>query len=98
MKMAEYMLYHIGEIYDGVISGVTGWGFYVELPNTIEGLVHVSSLEGDYFVFDEENYRLTGEITRREYSLGQKVRVRVAGADVENRTIDFVLAGEEKDE
>ena len=98
MKMAEYMLYHIGEIYDGVISGVTGWGFYVELPNTIEGLVHVSSLEGDYFVFDEENYRLTGEITKREYSLGQKVRVRVAGADVENRTIDFVLAGEEKDE
>ena len=98
MKMAEYMLYHIGEIYDGVISGVTGWGFYVELPNTIEGLVHVSSLEGDYYIFDEENYRLTGEITRREYSLGQKVRVRVAGADVENRTIDFVLAGEEKDE
>ena len=49
-------------------------------------------------MFDEENYRLTGEITKREYSLGQKVRVRVAGADVENRTIDFVLAGEEKDE
>ena len=96
MKIAEYMLYHIGEVFEGIISGVTGWGFYVELPNTIEGLVHVSALEGDYYVFDENNYRLVGEITKREYTLGQRVHVRVAGADVENRTVDFVLAGEEK--
>ena len=94
MKKAEYMLYHIGEVYEGIISGVTGWGFYVELPNTIEGLVHVSALEGDYYVYDEENYRLTGEITKKEFTLGQRIRIRVAGADVENRTVDFVLAGE----
>jgi ribonuclease R len=98
MKIAEYMLCHIGEEYAGIISGVTGWGFYVELDNTVEGLVHVSSLRGDYFVFDEENYRLKGEMTKKEFTLGQKVRIRVAGADVESRTVDFELAGEEKDE
>ena len=95
LKLAEYMLYHIGETFEGVISGVTGWGLYVELPNTIEGLVHISTLEGDYYVFDEQNYRLVGNITKREFTLGQRVRVRAADADVENKTIDFVLAGEE---
>ena len=60
LKLAEYMLYHIGETFEGVISGVTGWGLYVELPNTIDGLVHISTLEGDYYVFDEQNYRLVG--------------------------------------
>ena len=96
MKLAEYMLGHIGETFEGVISGVTGWGFYVELPNTVEGLVHVNTLDGDYYEFDEPNYRLVGCITKKEYTLGQKVRVRVADADTENKTIDFVLAGEEK--
>lgn len=98
LKIAEYMAGRIGEEYEGVISGVTGWGFYVELDNTVEGLVHVSTLEGDYFHFDEENYRLVGEITRREFTLGQSVRIRVADADVETKTVDFVLAGEREDE
>ena len=64
----------------------------------MEGLVHVSSLEGDYYHFDEENYRLVGEITGREYTLGQSVRIRVKDADVETKTVDFVLAGEREDE
>ena len=98
LKIAEYMAGRIGEEYEGVISGVTGWGFYVELENTVEGLVHVSSLEGDYYHFDEENYRLVGEITGREYTLGQSVRIRVKDADVETKTVDFVLAGEREDE
>ncbi|HIV25055.1 MAG TPA: ribonuclease R [Candidatus Scatomonas pullistercoris] len=98
LKIAEYMAGRIGEEYEGIISGVTGWGFYVELENTVEGLVHVSSLEGDYYHFDEENYRLVGEITGREYTLGQSVRIRVKDADVETKTVDFVLAGEREDE
>ena len=96
--MAEYMAARIGQEYEGVISGVTGWGFYVELPSTVEGLVHVSTLRGDYYHFDEDNYRLIGEITKREFTLGKRVRVRVADADVETKTVDFVLTGEREDE
>lgn len=92
LKKAEYMLEHLGEEFEGVISGVTGWGFYVELSNTVEGLVHMLSLRDDYYEFDEDNYRLIGEKTGRIFSMGQKVRVRVKDAAPVNRTIDFVLA------
>ncbi len=98
LKIAEYMSGHIGEEYTGIISGVTGWGIYVELENTVEGLVHIRTIQGDYYHFDEENYRLIGEITKREFTLGQTVRIRVADADVETKTVDFVLAGEKEDE
>ena len=81
MKKAEYMRMHIGEEYEGVISGVTKWGIYVELPNTVEGLVHITALSDDYYEFDEENYELRGELTKKVYHLGQKVTVRVADAD-----------------
>ena len=91
MKMAEYMQYHIGETFDGVVSGVTGWGIYVELPNTVEGLVHVNTLRDDYYVFDQENYQMIGEMTGKTYRLGDKVRVRTADVDLGNKTIDFVL-------
>lgn len=91
MKMAEYMQYHLGEIFDGVVSGVTGWGIYVELPNTVEGLVHVNTLRDDYYVFDQENYQMIGEVTGKTYRLGDKVRVRTADVDLGNKTIDFVL-------
>ena len=91
MKMAEYMQYHIGETFDGVVSGVTGWGIYVELPNTVEGLVHVNSLRDDYYVFDQENYQMIGEMTGKTYRLGDKVCVRTADVDLGNKTIDFVL-------
>lgn len=91
LKKAEYMLDHIGEILEGTISGVTGWGLYVELPNTIEGLVHISTLSDDYYLFDEEKRILTGEITGNTYSLGQKVRVRVSDVDLYQRNIDFLI-------
>lgn len=89
LKKAEYMLEHVGEEYDGVISGVTGWGFYVELPNTVEGLVHIMTLKDDYYNFDEENYRLVGEKHGKIFRLGEPVRVRVRNAEPANRTIDF---------
>lgn len=90
MKKCEYMEGKIGEEFDGVISGVTNWGFYVELPNTVEGLVHVNELRDDYYVFDEERLELHGEMTNRSYKLGQKVRIQVVGTDKFARTIDFV--------
>ncbi|MDO4490502.1 MAG: ribonuclease R [Lachnospiraceae bacterium] len=89
LKMAEYMLRHLGEDFEGVISGVSGWGFYVELPNTVEGLVHISSLRDDYYVFDEQHYCLIGEMTKKRYTLGEKVTVRVTDADLIAKTIDF---------
>ncbi len=92
MKKAEYMESQIGETFEGVISGVTDWGLYVELPNTVEGLVHVNSLMDDYYVYDSAHYTLTGEKKKRSFAIGQKVKVRVAQADARERTVDFVLA------
>jgi ribonuclease R len=89
MKKAEYMEEHIGMIADGVISGVTKFGFFVELENTIEGLVHIQSLEDDYYDFDAASMRLTGKNTRKEFRLGQKVRIKVKGANKAQRTVDF---------
>ena len=80
-------------------SGVTNWGLYVELPNTVEGLIRVNDLTGDYFVFDEEHMELVGEMTRKSYKLGQKIRVQVADTDKLTRTIDFIPAKwQEEDE
>ncbi len=92
LKKAEYMSYHIGEEFEGIISGVTGWGFYVELPNTVEGLVHVNTLRDDYYTFDQDAYELRGDMTGKVFSLGQKVTVRVAEADPMLKTVDFVLS------
>ncbi len=91
MKKAEYMSERIGEVYDGRISGVTSWGIYVELPNTIEGLVPISNLPEDEYVFDEENYELIGENFNRHYNLGDEVKVVVERADKEERIVDFSL-------
>lgn len=90
MKKAQFMEAHIGEEYEGVICSVTGWGLYVELQNTVEGLIHVSSLAEDYYVYDRERCELVGERTHNRYRLGQKLRVRVAAADRIARTVDFV--------
>lgn len=90
LKKVQYMEQFIGQEFDGVISGVTGWGFYVELPNTIEGLVHINELNDDYYMFDEEHYELIGEMTRKTYKLGQAIRVQVAGCDRFAKTIDFI--------
>ncbi len=97
LKMTEYMSYHIGEEYEGIISGVKEYGFYVELPNTIEGLVHVSKLTDDFYVFHDKQYMLLGERTRRQYRLGDAVNVRCIRADIVERNIDFELV-EEKSE
>lgn len=91
LKKAEYMRTKLGEEYEGVISGVTGWGIYVELPNTVEGMVRLADLEDDRYEYDSENYRVVGRSGGREYRLGQKVTVQVAGADPLSRTIDFVI-------
>ena len=90
MKKCEYMSKRIGQVYEGVVSGVTNWGFYVELPNTVEGLVRVSDLYGDYYLFSEEKMELRGERSGRIYRLGQKVKVTVSGTDRLTRTVDFL--------
>lgn len=94
LKKAEYMVSRIGQQYVGVVSGVTGWGLYVELGNTVEGLVHVSSMQDDFYIFDEENYQLTGEAFGRTYHLGDTVRVEVANVDLDAKSIDFLLVSE----
>jgi ribonuclease R len=94
LKKVEYMEGHIGEIFEGVISSITSWGVYVELPNTIEGMIHVSMLPGDYFYYDEESYEMVGQATDIRYKLGQTLKVRVNGTDKISRTIDFVIPNE----
>ena len=80
---------HIGETFEGYISGVTSFGAFVELDNTIEGLVHVENMNDDYYVFDEINVALIGEHTKNIYKIGDKVTVRVIDADKLSRRIDF---------
>ncbi len=91
MKKVEYMMEHIGETFEGVISGITNWGMYVELPNTIEGMIRVSEMRDDYYNYDEEHYQMVGEHTGKIYKLGQMVTVEVVKADKLQRTIDFAL-------
>lgn len=91
MKKAEYMKQHIGEAFEGTVSGVTEWGFYVELDNTVEGLVHVNSLTDDYYTFDKDRYRLVGDMTGRTYVMGQRVKVWVENADENTKTVDFKI-------
>jgi ribonuclease R len=98
LKKVEYMEGHMGEKFDGVISSITGWGIYVELPNTIEGLVHVTALDDDYYFYDESSYEMIGERTGKCYKLGQKVRVEVTGTDKMQRTIDFKIVLAENEE
>ena len=95
MKKAEYMQEHIGEIYEGVISGITSWGMYVELPSTVEGLIHVSNLYDDRYYYQKESHEMVGVDTGTVYKLGQSIQVRVLGADKQTRTIDFVPAAKE---
>lgn len=91
LKKVEFMKKHLGETFTGVISGVAGWGFFVELDNTVEGLVPMTSLLDDYYIFDETQYKLYGKDTGREFTLGQKVEIVVAEVDKISRTIDFLL-------
>ncbi|NLV90213.1 MAG: ribonuclease R, partial [Tenericutes bacterium] len=91
MKMAEYMMNHIGEEYEGMISGLIPSGIFVRLPNLIEGFVHVSELGEDYFVLNEATQMFIGKDKGKKYKLGDKLKVKVANASKEERTIDFDL-------
>lgn len=97
LKMVEYMLDHIGEEYDGLISGVTQFGLFVQLQNGVEGLIHISYLADDYYVFDDRHMALVGERTRRVFRLGDPVRVNVTNANKENLTIDFSLVAHHRE-
>lgn len=94
MKKAEYMSRRIGEVYEGVVSGVSAWGLYVELPNTIEGMVRISDIGDDFYRYEEESYQLVGDHTHKTYKLGQRVMVEVVGSDKLLKTIDFRLVSE----
>lgn len=94
LKKVQYMEERIGEVYEGVISGVTGWGIFVELPNTVEGMVHVSKLPGDYYYYNESTYEMVGDATGRVFKLGMPVKVCVDDCDRMMRTIDFSLVEE----
>lgn len=89
-KKVQFMERHIGEEFTGVISGISNYGFYVELPNTVEGMVRLANLDGDYYVFDEEHYELVGEQTRKKFKLGQTVKIQVVSVDRYLKTIDFL--------
>ena len=91
MKKAQYMEERVGQIYDGVISGVTGFGIYVQLPDTVEGMVRLDSLKDDYSVYEEGKYRVVGRQTRKIYALGDRVRVVVLRASAAERQIDFAM-------
>lgn len=97
MKMAEYMEDHIGEEYEGMIDTITNFGFFVELPNLVEGLVHVQTLKGDYFTYVTEILAMIGKSTKKMYRLGDKVKVKCVAASKEASMVDFELVGEKED-
>lgn len=97
MKKAEYMEQFVGKDFEGTISGLTTWGMYVELPNTIEGMIRVADVPGDYYYYDEDLHRMVGEQTGKVYKMGEPLRIIVAGVDKLTRTIDFVLYQEDED-
>jgi len=98
MKMAEYMMDHIGEEYEGMISGVTSFGLFVELPNKIEGLVHISDIKGDYYNYDERTMSLVGQKHKRRYRIGDEVKVRLVSASKEECFIDFEIINEKEEQ
>lgn len=91
MKKAEYMSYHIGEEYDGIISGVTSFVVYVRLENTIEGMIKIDNIGDDYFDYDEKRYRLVGRRSNKTYTLGDEVHIKVEGVNIQRGEIDFIL-------
>lgn len=97
MKMAEYMESHIGEEHDGIISSVTSFGLFVELPNLVEGLIHVSNIPGDYYEYVPELLSLVGKNTKKTYRIGDKLKVRVVSASKETAQIDFEIVGDKYD-
>ncbi|BBP92328.1 hypothetical protein BsIDN1_59460 [Bacillus safensis] len=93
LKKAEFMLDKIGEEFDGMISSVTNFGLFVELPNTIEGLVHVSYMTDDYYRFDEQHFAMIGERTGNVYRIGDEITVKVVNVNKDEHSIDFEIVG-----
>lgn len=93
MKIAEYMEKHIGEEFEGIISSVTNFGFFVELDNTIDGLVHVTDLSDDFYFFDEKNLRYIGQRTGKVFKMSDTVKVRVSSASKKEKSVDFEIVG-----
>ncbi|MFT9849963.1 ribonuclease R [Aneurinibacillus sp. REN35] len=93
LKKAEYMLQHMDEEFDGLVSSVASFGMFVELPNTIEGMVHISYLTDDYYDFHEKQYALIGQRTGRMFRIGDEIRVKVVNVNVDDHTIDFEVVG-----
>ena len=89
MKKAEYMEERVGNQYDGIISSVTNFGIFVELENTIEGLIRFENLGDEYFIYDEQNKTLIGENSKVLYKIGDKIKIEVISANKETREIDF---------
>ena len=98
MKMAEYMMDHIGKEFTGMISGVQPFGMFVQLPNMIEGLVHISDIPGDYYIYDEKSMSLIGQKSKQRYRVGNTVKVKVISASKEESLIDFELVKDKKEE
>jgi ribonuclease R len=96
-KQVEFMQDHVGEVYKGVISGVTDWGIYVELENKIEGMVPIRELDDDFYVFDERNYALVGRHKNKIYQLGNEVRVKVWRTNLERKQLDLQLVQNQED-
>ncbi len=91
LKKAEYMIPFIDDKFDGIISGVTGFGIFVELPNTIEGIIRLNDMHDDYYTFEKEKYRLVGDRTKKMYTLGDKISIRVSGVDLSAKEISFEI-------
>lgn len=89
LKKVQYMMNHIGEVYEGVISSITSFGAFVELDNTVEGLIRMTAFDDDYYFFDEENYELVGKDTKNTYKLGERIKIVVTSVSREELTIDF---------
>lgn len=98
LKKAQYMKHHIGETLEGIISGITAWGIYVELPNTVEGMIHVARLTGDYYYYKEETFEMVGRDTGRCFKLGQRLKVFVDSVDMVSKSVDFLLAEDDVEE
>ena len=95
LKEAEYMADYIGQEFSGTISGVTSFGMFVELVNGVEGLVHISSLTDDYYDYRDDKYALVGHHAGKVYRLGDEVTIEVLQVNIPNRTVDFIMAGED---
>ncbi len=90
-KQVEFMQDHIGEIYKGVISGITDWGIYVELENKVEGMISLNNLDDDFYIFDEKNYALIGRHSGKQYQLGDNITIKIWRTNLEKKHLDFKL-------